>query len=165
MSGDIELSEEDAAERDRRNQTIREATERADFKRRTQVLQRSLPRPSILDVNTLIKNASENEDPIESAIAQEMALLIANDALKYPVPGAKVQGTSKPLEMFEDKLLERARLELASELPHDGVENRKEEYDKALDEVYGSTELPGLAGYGDDEIDEYQVMTEAFDVS
>ncbi|KAL8746765.1 MAG: hypothetical protein Q9184_007698, partial [Pyrenodesmia sp. 2 TL-2023] len=35
-NGDIELSEEDAAERDRRNQAIREAAHQAELKRRTQ---------------------------------------------------------------------------------------------------------------------------------
>ena len=159
------MSEEDAAERDRRNQALREAAERAEFKRRTQVLQRALPRPSVVDIDALLKNAMDISDPIEGAVAREMALLVANDALKYPAPGVKVQGSSKPLEAFDDEALNRARLEIALELPQEGMAKRQEEFEKAWEELHGSEKLPGLAGYGDDEIDEHQLMVEAFDVS
>ncbi|MCJ1300566.1 Pre-mRNA-splicing factor cef1 [Hypocenomyce scalaris] len=162
-SGAVELSEEDAAERDGRNRALREAAERAEFKRQTQVLQRALPRPSIVDVDALVKNALDISDPIEGAVAREMALLIANDALRYPVSGAKVQGSSKPLELFDDDALNKARLEIALELPQDGAAKRQEEFEKAWQELHGSTKLPGLTGYDDDEIDEHQLMVEAFD--
>ena len=158
------MSEEDAAERDQRNQAIREAAERVDFKRRTQVLQRALPRPMVIEIASLMKNASEVEDPIEGVIAKEMALLIANDALKYPAPGAKVHGAARPLEVFEDELLNKARMEIALELPQDGMETRRQEFVTAWEEVHSSTKLPGLAGYEDDEVDERQLMVEAFDV-
>jgi len=91
-----------------------------------------------------------------------MALLIANDALKYPVPGGKVQGTSRSLEVFDDDALNKARLEIALELPQEDAEKRKEDFENAWIELHGSTKLPGLAGY-DDEIDEHQLMVEAFD--
>ncbi|KAA6409164.1 MAG: pre-mRNA-splicing factor cef1 [Lasallia pustulata] len=161
--GNDEISEEDAAERDRRNQTLRDAAERAEFKRRTQVLQRALPRPSVVDIDALLKNALDISDPIEGAVAREMALLIANDALKYPAPGAKVQGSSQPLEAFDDEALNKARLEIALELPQDGQAERQEEFEKAWEELHGSTKLPGLAGHSDDEIDQHQFMVEAFD--
>lgn len=129
------------------------------------MLQRALPRPSVVDIDALLKNALEISDPVEGAVAREMALLIANDALKYPAPGAKVQGSSKPLEAFEDEALSKARLEIALELPQDEIAKRQEEFEKAWEELHGTTKLPGLAGYGDDEIDEHQLMVEAFDVS
>ena len=129
------------------------------------MLQRALPRPSVIDIDALLKNALDISDPIEGAVAREMALLIANDALKYPIPGAKIQGSSKPLEAFDDETLNKARLEIALELPQDGMAKRQEEFEKAWEELHGSTKLPGLAGYGDDEIDEHQIMVEAFDVS
>ena len=129
------------------------------------MLQRALPRPSVVDVDALVKNALNISDPIEGAVAREMALLIANDALRYPVSGAKVQGSSKPLELFDDDALNKASLEIALELPQDGAAKRQEEFEKAWQELHGSTKLPGLAGYGDDEIDEHQLMVEAFDVS
>ena len=57
-----------------------------------------------------MKSASEMNDPIQRAIAQETALLIANDALRYPAPGTKVHGSSpRPLETFTDSALAQAR--------------------------------------------------------
>ena len=164
--GDVYLSEEDAAERDRRNQAIREAAERADFKRRTQVLQRALPRPLIVDIEALNRVASSVSDSVEKVVAQEAALLIANDAFKYPVPGIKISGSPRPLEVFNDEALNNARLEVARALPLEDKENRSEEFEKAWAEIHKSTStLPGLASYEDDEIDEHQIMNEAFDVS
>lgn len=119
----------------------------------------------MLDVDSLLKNASEIPDPIEKAIANEMALLILNDAIRYPVPGAKIHGSSKSLEKFDDETLDKARLEIMLEVPEDGVQDRQEEFEKAWDEVHNSTKLLGLVGYAEDEIDEYQVMVQAFDVS
>ena len=166
INGDVELSEEDAAERDRRNQVIQKAAERADFKRQTQVLQRALPRPSTVDIEALDKAASEISDPVESAVAQEAALLIANDMLKYPMPGTKISGSSKPLEIFDDEALNKARLEIAHAFPLEDKEKRSEEFERAWAEVHDSTSaLPGLSSYEEDEIDEQKVLNEAFDVS
>ena len=52
-------------------------------------MQKALPRPAILDINSLMKTVSTVEDSVENEIAQEMALLIANDALKYPISGGQ----------------------------------------------------------------------------
>jgi len=164
--GNIDLSEEDAAERDRRNQAIRAAAERADFKRWTQVLQRALPRPLVLDLEALDNAASNVSDPVESAVAQEAALLIANDALKYPAPGGRTIGSLRPLEVFDDETLNKARLEIADALPLEDKEKRSEDFERAWADIHNTTSaLPGLASYEDDEIDEHQLTTEAFDVS
>lgn len=150
-NGDVELSEEDAAERDQRNQAIREAAERAELKRRTQVLQRKLPRPSIVDIDALLKNASEIPDPYESAVAKEVALLVANDALKYPDPEdpITVHGSSQPLDTFDDDTLNKARLEIALEMPSSGGEERQQ----ALQQIWAKIDssLPGLSAYSDDD--------------
>ena len=164
-NGDIELSEEDAAERDRRNQILREAAEAADFSRRTQVLQRGLPRPSIVDIDALLKNASQVSDPGESAIAKEMALLIANDSLKYPTSEAKVQGASRPLEIFDDEALSNARLESAMEMQSGSPRNDRENFESTWSELHDSSSvLPGIAIYEDDEVDEQQAISQALDV-
>ena len=166
ISGDVELSEEDAAERDRRNQAIREAAERADFKRRTQVLQRALPRPAVVDIEALHRVASNISDPVEQVVAQEAMLLIANDSFKYPLPGTKISGTSRPLEVIDDEALKKARLEVAHALPLEDMGKRSEEFKRAWAEIHkSSSTLPGLASYEEDEIDEHQTMTEVFDVS
>ena len=164
-NGDIQLSEEDAAERDRRNQILREAAEAAEFSRRTQVLQRALPRPSVVDIDALMRAASEVSDPSEGAIAKEMALLISNDALKYPTSKAKVQGASRPLQDFDDDALSSARLEIAMEMQLDGATKDQEDFETAWSELHESSSvLPGLASYEDNEVDQRQVMIEAFDV-
>ncbi|KAH8809102.1 pre-mRNA splicing factor component-domain-containing protein [Xylogone sp. PMI_703] len=154
---------EDAELRDRRNRQIREAQELLDFKRRTQVLQKGLPRPSAIDIDAMIKNAEGITDPIQRAVEQEAALLVANDALKYPLPGAKVQGTSKSLETFDDDALALARVQIVLEVPKDLAELGSDAFQEAWNDAHKSSLLPGLSGYGDDEIDEHQMLVEAFD--
>ncbi|KAL8997607.1 MAG: hypothetical protein Q9169_003154 [Polycauliona sp. 2 TL-2023] len=161
-NGDIEFSEEDAAERDRRKLAQREAAVRADFKRRTQVLQRSLPRPSRVDINALLEAASLVSDPVENIIARESALLIANDARKHPTTDSFVEGPARPLETFDDDALDRARVEIALEMPPDGRNERDEDFTTWWLEIHEtSSGLPGLAGYNEGETEEHGVMTEA----
>jgi len=163
-AGMEELSEEDAEIRDRRNRQIREAQEHAEFKRRTQVMQRGLPRSLAVDVDAMLKNAVDIEDPIKAAIAREAALLEANDALKYPVPGAKVRGASTPLDAFDDDALAQARLQITREVPAEFAQNGSEIFQKVWEDAKSSSLLPGLSGY-EDEIDEHQMLIEAFNVS
>ncbi|MCJ1382301.1 Pre-mRNA-splicing factor cef1 [Xylographa soralifera] len=163
IASNVELSEEDAAERDRRNNAIREAVERAEFKRRTTVMQRSLPRLATVDIDSLIKIASTVDDPIKRTIAQEAALLISNDALTYPIPGAKTHGSSRPLEVFDDEALRRARLEITQELPAEDAEAHRKAVEGAWEEIHNNSKLPGLPDYDGDEIFEHQVMLETFD--
>jgi pre-mRNA-splicing factor CDC5/CEF1 len=159
-----ELSEEDAELRDRRERQIREAQAAAEFKRRTQVMQKGLPRPTAVDVDALLKIASEISDPIRAAIAREAALLQANDSLRYPVSGAKLKGAAKPLDVFDDDSLARARLEIDKEVPADLAQKGSSVFLKAWESAKSSSLLPGLSGY-DDETDEHQLLVEAFDVS
>lgn len=160
VDGGVEMSEEDAADADQRNQALREAAERADFKRRTQVMQRSLPRPSLVDTDALLKCSSELADPAEALIARETALLIANDVFRYPLPSAKVQGSSRSLDIFDDEELDRARLEIALEFSSSNKEQRLHDFEVLHS---SSSALPGLAGYEIDEIDERQALMEAFE--
>ncbi|KAK7721574.1 Pre-mRNA-splicing factor cef1 [Botryosphaeria dothidea] len=156
-----EMSEEDAATRDQRNKEIREARERVEFARQTQAYQKALPRPSAVDVNAMLEKASAATDPAEKAVLEETAILIASDAKKFGK--AKVSGAVKPAESFQDDLLQRAKMEIALELPADETKRDTEEFERAWEQLHESSILPGLAGYGEDEIDEHQLMTEAFD--
>lgn len=157
-----ELSEEDAEVRDRRERLIREAQEKLDFQRRTQVVQRNLPRPSTIDIDVILKEASQILDPINGAIEREAALLIANDALKYPPPGAKVRGTSKALETFDDEILANARLMITLEVPKELADKGSAAFQSAWAGAYSSS--LGLSAYQDEEVDENQALVEAFDV-
>merc|ERR1711939_1012101 len=156
------LSEEDAAIRDERNRLIREAQEAIEFKRRTQVMQKGLPRPTALDISALLLGASQVQDPILATIAREAALLEANDAVRYPVPGAKVRGTPGPLAVIDDDDLARARLVIAREVPESVVQAGSEEFQKLWSEAKTHSLLPGISGY-EDEVDEHQMLVQTFD--
>jgi pre-mRNA-splicing factor CDC5/CEF1 len=162
----MEISEEDAAERDRRNREVREAAERAEFGRQTQVVQRFLPRPSLVDIDVLLKRALDISDPVEREVETEMALLIANDVAKFG--GGKVTGNLRPVEKLSDEALNKAKMELGLELSSVSAKEKKafhEEFGTAWTSVHGSSKLPGLDGYEEDEIDEHQLMVEAFDTA
>lgn len=160
-----ELSEEDAEIRDRRERQIREAQEKLEFQRRTQVVQRNLPRPSTIDIDSIFRNVAEISDPIERVIEREAALLVANDALRHPLPGAKVKGTAKALEPFDDEALVNAKLMITLEVPKELAEKGLPAFQAAWLDAHSSSLLPGLSAYGDDEIEEHQMLVEAFDVS
>lgn len=164
VSNQIEMTEEDAAERDRRSTEAREAAERAEWRRQSQVVQKGLPRPSVIDTDTLVSQASSQQDPAEKEIAREMALLIMNDATKFG--SAKVSGSVvAPLERFDDDDLQRARMEVALEISADEARRDEGRFEEAWRFMHKSALLPGLAGYGEDDVDEGQLMVEAFDVS
>ncbi|KAJ9623284.1 Pre-mRNA-splicing factor cef1 [Taxawa tesnikishii (nom. ined.)] len=140
-----ELSEEDAAIRDARERAAREAAARKEFERQSRV------------------NAAAVADPVKRAIETEMALLMANDALKFG--GGKVNGTHRPVESFDENAISRARMEVALEMGREtgGIVNAdqfREEWERSHEQRNG---LPGLAGYAEDEVDEHQLLTEAFD--
>ena len=119
----------------------------------------------MIDLDLLSRNASRESDPIRKVIANEMALLIANDARKYPISGAKVHGSSSSLEVLDDEALDKARLEIMLETPPNEMKSLQESFNQAWNEVHSSSELPGLFTYEDDEVDRHQLMMEAFDVS
>jgi pre-mRNA-splicing factor CDC5/CEF1 len=160
-----ELSEEDAELRDRRNRQIREAEERLDFRRRTQVMQKGLPRASVIDIDSILKQASSISNPVLGEIECEVALLVANDAIKYPIPGTKVRGTPKPIQEIDDDSLAQARLQILLEVPPEIADGSPDFFKSAWDDAQNSSLLPGLAGYDDDEADEQDLLTAAFDVS
>ncbi|KIY01293.1 pre-mRNA-splicing factor cef1 [Fonsecaea multimorphosa CBS 102226] len=111
-SGGVGLEREDQDEIDRRNRQALEAAAAAEFRRQTQVYQRALPRPTTIDYNALASAATSITDPIRAMIAQETALLMANDANKFPLPGSKVIGKPPQLTSLPDELLEKARQQL-----------------------------------------------------
>ena len=162
---EVEISEEDAAERDRRNRERQEAAERAEFARQSQVVQKFLPRPSAVDLDAMLKRALDLSDPVERVVETEMALLIANDVQKFG--SGRVTGTVKPLQKLSDDALRAAKMEMALELSMstDKVKAFHADVDVAWTNLHGSTVLPGMAGYEEDEIDEQQLMVQAFDAA
>jgi pre-mRNA-splicing factor CDC5/CEF1 len=162
INGLEEISEEDAEIRDARARQIRLAQEKLDFRRRTQVMQRGLPRPGALDIDAYL------EENAHDIVMREAALLLAHDAVRYPVPGSKVRGDVllHPLLQLDDEALANARLMIALEVPDNLAEKSSETFKAAWADAHKSSLLPGLAAYeDDDEIDEHQMLVEAFDVS
>src|SRR6201999_1995021 len=106
------VTQEDQEEIDRREREALEAAAAAEFKRQTQVYQRALPRPITIDYNSLASDATSITDPIRAMIVQEAALLMANDARKFPLPGSKVVGKPPKLASLPDDLLAQARQQL-----------------------------------------------------
>ena len=118
--------EEDAAIRDERERKRREAEEEREWKRRTQVIQRGLPRPSIIDVTRLLQHAdiaSNNE--AWRIVNQEAAALMVNDALRFPVKGGRVDNApaASRVERMEDADLDRARREMELEMSAPDLES------------------------------------------
>ncbi|KAF2120583.1 pre-mRNA splicing factor component-domain-containing protein [Lophiotrema nucula] len=159
----VEETVEDAAERDRRNKERQAAAERAEFARQTQVVQRFLPRPSQVDIDAMLRRAQAIEDPVARQVETEMARLIANDIQKFG--GGQVTGTSQPVEKFTDEALNKAKMELALEVATTSEKEKKAfqaEFGTAWTNLHGTSKLPGLDGYEEDEIDEHQLAVEAF---
>jgi pre-mRNA-splicing factor CDC5/CEF1 len=163
----MEISEEDAAERDRREKEAEEQAAKVEFKRQSQVYQRGLPRPAVLDLNALMQRASKVSGTIEGLIANEAAILIAHDSRKFPVPGAQVEGKAPKLRQFDDRFLNAARASIAAEIT--STEAQKSEWQEKFDDGWSSVRansLPGLENYEDDEQDasqEEQKLIGAFD--
>jgi pre-mRNA-splicing factor CDC5/CEF1 len=163
--GAEEISEEDAELRDRRNQAIKEAQEKLDFSRRTQVMQRGLPRPTALNIETLLIQASQIQDSGAALVAREAALLQANDMRRFPRPGSSVRGTLQPLQVIDDDALAQARLLIDREVPEGLAKQGDAVYQRAWDAAHTSSLLPGLSAYADDEDEERQLIADSFDVS
>ncbi|CCX33902.1 pre-mRNA splicing factor component-domain-containing protein [Pyronema domesticum] len=157
----VELSEEDAAERDRRIREAQEAELAAELKRRTQAVQRDLPRPAVVDVDAL-KKMMAGEKGVQGMIATEFVALVSTDAVKHPVKGGKLIGTAPVMQRLDDELLEKARLEMLLELPEEVAKAASKQFEDAWLAAHGSKTL-GLEGYGDDEVDEGQLLVQAFD--
>lgn len=151
---------EDAADRDRRERELREAQELLERKRRTQVMQRDLPRPVSVDVTALLQAVDSIQDPVRQAIAREAALLTANDAFKYPLTAAKSNTAPPGLDQIDDDALTEARRLILVETKSSLT---SEEVEAVWAKSNNNSLLLGLGSYGNDEEDELNALKAAFD--
>lgn len=151
------LTEEDAAERDARFKRLQEEQERKALARRSQVVQRSLPRPAKVDIEGLLERLNVVDDGEDSSslaarrlINEEFVQLVNHDAIAYPLPGTTLPGsTLSAYEMPADEDVEAAKdiihLELAAAV---GFQNTTAEQLreglKAIAKVNASDELESL---------------------
>ncbi|KAK4543526.1 Pre-mRNA-splicing factor cef1 [Oleoguttula mirabilis] len=164
LAANGQLSGEDAAARDQRNAALVHAAALREFRRQTQTVQKGLPRPTVVNVDALLQNARDMTDPIERQIAEEMAQLMANDALKFG--GARVNGSlAQPIEAFELEALQKAQMEVVLEMGQDADRAHfGAAFEREWENAHAGTILPGLAGYAEDELlDEEQGLVQAFD--
>jgi pre-mRNA-splicing factor CDC5/CEF1 len=153
---------EDAAARDKRNAQIAEAAALADFRRQTNVVQRGLPRPSVVDLDALLRAANTIQDSGRRRVAEEAALLMANDAVQ--LGNSNVKSAARTLPKFTEDVLARAQDEIILEM---GTSADRESFGQAFEaewqRAHVNSILPGLAGYGEDDVDEQHFFIETFD--
>lgn len=157
-----ETTEEDAAARDKRNAEIAHAAALAEFRLQTKVVQKGLPRPKVIDVNAMLKAAKKLEDPCQRMVAEEVALLMANDATKFG--GAKITGTARPVQQFGEVAMQNAQMEIVLEMGQSADRaNFGSAFEAEWQAAHANSILPGLAGYAEDELDEEKLLVESFD--
>jgi len=93
------VEEEDAGDRDARLRRMREEEERKALARRSQVVQRGLPRPPNVDVERLLQDLTLDEEPSELAPAEklvheELTSLLLHDSIAHPIPGTTRPGST-----------------------------------------------------------------------
>jgi pre-mRNA-splicing factor CDC5/CEF1 len=142
LPGDEEMEEEgeqnaregyveDAGDVAERIARLKREEEERERKRRSQAVQRSLPRPS--DISTSLQKGGQHVDPkhkavveAEELVKEEMILMLRHDLVHHPTPTAtknkSAQAARKkelelnPLEKFTDEELAKAREMLDDEV-------------------------------------------------
>ncbi|KAH9454903.1 hypothetical protein MJO28_012722 [Puccinia striiformis f. sp. tritici] len=105
---------EDAADRKAKMQAVQAVEQQKALGRRSQAIQRGLPRPVELDEDRLRRSldqgSSKLEDDLERQIMDEMIRLLLHDAVVYPIPGGKVPGGGRSnLAPIEDEAIASAK--------------------------------------------------------
>jgi pre-mRNA-splicing factor CDC5/CEF1 len=122
----VQLSQEDAAERDARVKKRIEEQQRKELARRSQAIQRELPRPANVDITTLMEELRVDDADTELAPAlqmvhAEMAKLLEHDSIVHPIPGTSrpggsLSGYELPPDDFVDLAKAAVHMELAASL-------------------------------------------------
>ncbi|KAF9936261.1 Pre-mRNA-splicing factor cef1 [Mortierella alpina] len=134
--------EEDAAEISKRRKEAFEAEERARLLRRSQAVQRDLPRPTAFLPPTDIVMGDSLGDPLSDAdrlIQEEFARLVTHDSLAYPPVGSKIAGSKHnaiPLEDLSDDYLALARDEVDQEMSGPESKEKYEAFTAEFDQVW-----------------------------
>ncbi|BDA46189.1 Cell division cycle 5-like protein [Coccomyxa sp. Obi] len=98
--GDVAM-EEDAADVAARRKAAAKAKEEAELRKRSQVLQRGLPRPLSLDHGPEVRSSEEagklsQREAAEALLFSEMKALLQHDAAKHPVKESKKDKKKRP---------------------------------------------------------------------
>lgn len=121
----VQMREEDAAERDARLKAAREEAERKALARRSAVVKLDLPRPVRVNLQRLVDDLEATTRALRSAemseidqlVDYELAQLMLHDAISHPLPGSNIpSGTESQYEVPEDEYVDAARAEIHKEL-------------------------------------------------
>jgi pre-mRNA-splicing factor CDC5/CEF1 len=144
VEAETEETEEviDASELARRQREARLAEERARLARRSQAVQRDLPRPVVTE-SMLARWTSATEEStlteVERLVVEEMRRLVCHDAVHHPMPGTKPSVVEDTLETLDDRWMARARQLVADEVnalrQQHPPEEMMEMYDKIREQV------------------------------
>ncbi|KAF9957898.1 Pre-mRNA-splicing factor cef1 [Modicella reniformis] len=134
--------EEDAAEIAKRRKEAQEAEESARLLRRSQAVQRDLPRPTVFRPSTDAATMIPSDSPLVEAdrlIQEEFTRLVTHDTVAYPPIGSKVAGSTLnaiPLEELPDEYLALAKNEIDQELSGPDAKERYEAFAAEFDQVW-----------------------------
>lgn len=124
-----EVIEEDAEELERKREEEEELQHERELMRRSQVLQRDLPRPTNNNLNII--NINNN---IEKLIVDEMNNMIEYDLIKYPIKITKKNNNNNSniqREEFDDDIIQESK-----DLINEEIENVKKEFKELIFEDY-----------------------------
>ncbi|KAF9557676.1 hypothetical protein CPC08DRAFT_668436 [Agrocybe pediades] len=115
---------QDAADRDAEIQRRREEEEKRALARRSQPVQLGLPRPSNVDISSLLNDLNLDAEDVSADLQRaqrlvnaELVSLLHHDAISFPVPGTKHAGSSQSSYIPpDDEALEAAKLVVHEEL-------------------------------------------------
>ncbi|CAK9787227.1 hypothetical protein CC85DRAFT_273613 [Cutaneotrichosporon oleaginosum] len=121
---DVPMTEEDAADRDARLKAAREEEERLELERRSQVVKKGLPRPANVDARAVLRQLNAATADAEASLAaalrlinEEMAALMAHDAIAHPLPGTRTPGNvASNYDMPEDEFVAAAKAAIHAEV-------------------------------------------------
>ncbi|KAG0202925.1 Pre-mRNA-splicing factor cef1 [Mortierella sp. GBA30] len=140
--GNEKAVEEDAAEVAKRRKEAFEAEERARLLRRSQAVQRDLPRPTVFRQPADIIMRESLMSPLAEAdrlVQEELARLVTHDSVAYPPVGSKVAGSTQsavPLEDLSDEYMAMARGEVDQELSGPESKEKYEVFAAEFDQVW-----------------------------
>ncbi|EEB06363.2 cell division control protein Cdc5 [Schizosaccharomyces japonicus yFS275] len=147
---------EDAGEREKRLLEQKEKEHELALQRRTQVVQRDLPRPHIIRVDAIIK-ANTVVDENQKTVFDETIKLVISDAKRYPQENTKIFGKAFVLPELSNEQLSHCSQLIQAELQAEeqlSVEDFNGSVTEVLENLSKTNKpLPGLSIYEEDDED------------
>ncbi|WBW74397.1 Prp19 complex subunit Cdc5 [Schizosaccharomyces osmophilus] len=152
-----ENMEEDAADRERRIQEHLAHMDRLAQERQSQVIQKGLPRPNIIQPSSW-KRACKSDSSAESLVFQELFALAASDGISHPTSSMKIKEKIKKVEELPNSELNKCKAMVLQEMEFAQDKLEKNAFDKdfleAHDSIHNTSNLlPGLVVYEEDDED------------